>query len=340
MGKPVIVFVGSSTPIQKILPGIVERGEVRVAAVYGSLRSDQATQAICMTHGIDFHPMKCLRGANGPTHLAAYHPDWVFNINSMILFGEALLAVPNQGSLNLHCGNLPEYAGKHAHQWAIRRGEVQFGVTLHWMTSHIDGGDIAGIRYFPIAPRDTGLSLYMKYIKEGIPLVEEVIGRIAKGEEVAREPQDQSKRHYFLDKEAQDGRIPWQSSQKDVLNFFRAADYAPFQSPTYQPLTYYKGVEIGMAKAKPAEGEANVPGKILAVEAKGLIVGTGTEPVHIRKVSGPEGFNLEGLTFEVGESFALHQDLPSGDRDSRRDALQANNLDQHSSNPKKNGGEA
>lgn len=302
MDKPVIVFVGSSTPIQKILPRVIEKGEVTVSAVFGSLKTDQATQMICADHGIDFLSMKELRGRSGPDKLAAYQPDWVFNINSMILFGEALLAIPTQGSLNLHCGNLPEYAGKHAHQWAIRRGEEQFGVTLHWMTSHIDGGDIAGIQYFPITARDTGLSLYMKYIKEGIPLVEEVIGKIANGEEVPRKPQDQSKRHYFLDREAQNGRIPWNSSQEEVLNFFRAADYAPFQSPTYRPTAHYHGIEIVMAKAKPYDGDPGKSGEILSVEAKGLVVGTGTGPIHIRKVYAPEG-----ISFKVSEVFEMER---------------------------------
>ncbi len=207
MKKPVIVFVGSSTPIQKLLPWELEKQSVQVAAVFGSLKSDQSTIKICEENQIPFHDMKALRGSGGAEKLAQYQPDWVFNINSMVLFGDSLLSIPTQGSLNLHCGNLPEYAGKNAHQWAIRKGEEQFGVTLHWMTSHIDGGEIAGIRYFPITPRDTGLSLYMKYIKEGIPLVAEALDRIVAGEEVPKTPQDQSKRKYFLDREAHDGTI-------------------------------------------------------------------------------------------------------------------------------------
>lgn len=300
MDKPVIVFVGSSTPIQKILPRILGQDQVRVAAVFGNMETDLATKEICKVHKIAFLPMSDLKGNNGVDNLKRFAPDWVFNINSMILFGEALLAIPSQGSLNLHCGNLPAYAGKHAHQWAIRRGEEEFGVTLHWMTSHIDGGDIAGIRYFPITPRDTGLSLYMKYIKEGIPLVEEILAMISQGKEVPRVKQDQSKRHYFLDREALDGRILWESKQHELLNFFRAANYAPFQSPTYEPTTYYGETEVKMGKAKAAEGESGVPGKILSIESKGLIIGTATDPIWVRKV-----VPSEDIEFEIGRFFQI-----------------------------------
>lgn len=300
MDKPVIVFVGSSTPIQKILPRILGQDAVKVAAVFGDMETDLATQEICRVHHIAFLPMLALKGSDGVINLKRYAPDWVFNINSMILFGEALLAVPTQGSLNLHCGNLPAYAGKHAHQWAIRRGEEEFGVTLHWMTTHIDGGDIAGIRYFPITPRDTGLSLYMKYIKEGIPLVEEILSMISHGKGVPRVKQDQSKRHYFLDKEALDGRILWEGNQKEILDFFRAANYAPFQSPTYVPVAKYEGVEVIMGKAKAAEGESGVPGKILSIEPKGLVVGTATDPIWVRKV-----LPSEEIEFGVGRFFQI-----------------------------------
>lgn len=293
MGKPVLVLVGSSTPIQKILPRIQAQGALQVAAIYGDPESDAATMAICEAASIPFHDMKSLRQASGLAQLQDYHPDWIFNINSMVLFKEDLLAVPTQGSLNLHCGNLPEYAGKHAHQWAIRNGETEFGVTLHWMSSHIDGGDIAGIRLFPITERDTGLSLYMKFIKEGIALVEETLSLIAQGDPVPSISQDHTKRHYFLDREAQNGAVPWTLLQQDVVNFFRAADYAPFQCPTYQPTAFCKGNKIVLQKAKAAEGQTNVPGQILTIGEKSLLVGTGSGPVLIRKWTTPEGFNLQ-----------------------------------------------
>lgn len=293
MGRPLLVLVGSSTPIQKILPRILAQDALEVAAIYGDSVADGPTQTICEAASIPFHDMKSLRQASGLKQLQGYHPDWIFNINSMLLFKEELLAVPKQGALNLHCGNLPEYAGKHAHQWAIRQGESEFGVTLHWMSNHIDGGEIVGIRMFPITQRDTGLSLYMKFIKEGIVLVEETLALISKGLPVPQIPQDISKRHYFLDREARDGSVPWTRPQEEVVNFFRAADYAPFQSPTYEPTAYCRGVKVVLQKAKVAEGTSDVPGQILAVEEKSLLVGTGTGPVSIRKWKADEGLNLQ-----------------------------------------------
>jgi len=293
MGKPVLVLVGSSTPIQKILPRILSQDALELAAIYGDPVADGPTQAICESNSIPFHDMQSLRQASGLAEMQTYHPDWIFNINSMLLFKEELLALPEQGALNLHCGNLPEYAGKHAHQWAIRRGESEFGVTLHWMSNHIDGGEIAGMRMFPITQRDTGLSLYMKFIKEGIVLVEETLALIAEGLPVPKMRQDISKRHYFLDREARDGLVPWTRSQEEVVNFFRAADYAPFQSPTYEPTAYCRGTKVVLQKAKTVEGISQVPGQILAIEEKSLLVGTGTGPISIRKWKTPEGFHLQ-----------------------------------------------
>ncbi len=94
------------------------------------------------------------------------------------------------------------------------------------------------------------------------------------------------------------------------MNFFRAANYAPFKSPTYQPTAWFAGQAIVMSKAVPAEGESGVPGKLLAITEKGWVIGTGTEPIRVRKVNLPDGLELKPGDVLVGnpESRSTNQE--------------------------------
>ena len=75
---------------------------------------------------------------------------WLINVNSTMIIPAEVLALFEGRSLNFHPGLLPEYAGLHTHQWAIRNGEREFGVTVHRMEQKIDAGAIVGKLRFPI----------------------------------------------------------------------------------------------------------------------------------------------------------------------------------------------
>tara|TARA_Y100001938_G_C8084360_1_gene431058 strand:- start:1015 stop:1626 length:612 start_codon:yes stop_codon:yes gene_type:complete len=63
---------------------------------------------------------------------------------------------------NFHPGILPEYRGAGCSSWAIINGEKESGVTLHYIDSGIDTGDIICINKFPIEDLDTAYDVNEK----------------------------------------------------------------------------------------------------------------------------------------------------------------------------------
>ena len=84
---------------------------------------------------------------------------------SIKIISQSILNRVKKLSLNIHPGLLPDYAGLHVHQWAIREMQEYTGCTIHEMKNPIDYGDIYNIEKISISPKETGLSLYTKLSK-------------------------------------------------------------------------------------------------------------------------------------------------------------------------------
>lgn len=95
----------------------------------------------------------------------------LLSVNFGYLFPEKVLArLPR--ALNLHTGYLPWNRGSNPNVWSLVEG-TPAGVTLHHMTSVLDGGDIVAQAEVPVEPHDTGKSLYAKLQQASVLLLEE-----------------------------------------------------------------------------------------------------------------------------------------------------------------------
>ncbi len=89
-----------------------------------------------------------------------------YDINFIVLAGFLLMiqdflieAFPHK-MLNLHPALLPKFGGKgmwghHVHEAVKAAGEKETGMTVHWVTHEIDGGEIIAQFRTPISPDDT-----------------------------------------------------------------------------------------------------------------------------------------------------------------------------------------
>lgn len=177
--------------------------------------------------------------------------DLILNVHSLYLVHPEVLHAPRVGCFNLHPGPLPDYAGLNSPSWAIHNGERSHGVTLHWMMKGIDVGPIAFQQRFPIEDADTGLSLALKCVRAGIPLIQELL-RVAATEPgaIPRLAQDLGKRRYFGAAPPDGGRLSWALPALQVFNLVRASDYRPFVSPWGYPRADLGGLELGIVSAR------------------------------------------------------------------------------------------
>jgi methionyl-tRNA formyltransferase len=211
--------------------------------------------------------------------------DLLLNVHSLFVVHADVVAAPRIGSFNLHPGPLPAYAGLNAPSWAIYHGEGRHAVTVHRMEAGIDTGAIAYERSFPISETDTGLSLSLRCVREGLPLVERLLEDAAGGSVPAR-PQDPERRRYFGRDVPQGGRVDWSRSAKEIADFVRACDYFPFPSPWGSPLSSLGDRDVGILKAsrtlRPTDA---LPGTVGEVEEGSAAVAAADEWVAVHRVA-------------------------------------------------------
>lgn len=305
-----IMLVGEWIPASNVLEAIVGLSGFTVEVLYTNPETNRELVTLAERNQVEVVDVKKLKESD-VSDVDHRRIDWLLSVNSTVILPPTVLKVPRSGALNMHPGLLPEYAGLHTHQWAIRNGEKEFGATLHWMEPGVDTGPIAYRQVIPLLPTHTGLSLFMDTLKVGTGLVVKCLEFIARGESPPRIPQDHSKRHLYKHKDALDGRLPIERTAQEVADFVRAADYGPLTSPTYIPTIYSKAGPISVHKAVPSTADVDAkPGTILSISSEGikLAVGSG-ESVMVTVIS------LAGNRGRPGDAkIAELLDLSAGDR--------------------------
>ena len=166
----------------------------------------------------------------------------------------------------------------------LYHGESRYGVTLHKMEPEIDAGAIAGQALFDIEDKDTALTLTLKCVKAGLPLIHELLRSAAETGAIPMQPQDLTERRYYGKDVPEGGWLDWSRSARAVFNFIRACDYFPFRSPWGHTKARLAGEEIGIIKAallgQPA-GEA--PGTVGARFGEAVRVACGDEWIGVTK---------------------------------------------------------
>ena len=94
------------------------------------------------------------------------------------------------GIVNLHGGLLPHYRGSSNHIFAILNNEKKFGVSLHYINSGVDTGDIIKRKIFLISKDETGYSLFKKVNIHGLKLFFDYLKNIKKGKIHKETPQN------------------------------------------------------------------------------------------------------------------------------------------------------
>ena len=114
----------SETLFQSANPGIIELSdEYGIPITYG-LQQDLCLEGILSEHPSDIFLLACY-----PKFLPV-----------------AITSILTVDCINIHPSLLPRYKGANPIFWQLRNGETETGVTLHQVTSEIDGGNILTAR--------------------------------------------------------------------------------------------------------------------------------------------------------------------------------------------------
>lgn len=90
-------------------------------------------------------------------------------------------SIPRLGSINLHKGKVPEYRGLPPGFWELYDGAATAGVTVHFVDSKLDTGDIVTTGEIEISPRETPDTLAQKLHEEGALALARAVAAIQTG---------------------------------------------------------------------------------------------------------------------------------------------------------------
>jgi methionyl-tRNA formyltransferase len=123
----------------------------------------------------------------GLASLRALAPDLAV-VDGTNVLKEVTFGLPRFGSINLHCGKLPEYKGAPPGFWEVFHGERTVGVTVHRVTAALDAGPILAQEVTALDPAPGGDP--MDYLRDllhdtlrpiGVRMLQQVVSAVACG---------------------------------------------------------------------------------------------------------------------------------------------------------------
>jgi len=125
------------------------------------LMSDPTIMGYAQKYGI---PVRRITTANSPEFqllLKELQVDIIINQSQSIIRRE-LLDIPKIGVINRHNALLPKNRGRLTPFWVSYKGELETGVSIHFVDEGIDSGDIIVQEKYEVSRRDTFNTLVKK----------------------------------------------------------------------------------------------------------------------------------------------------------------------------------
>jgi methionyl-tRNA formyltransferase len=309
-----VVFMGSDPIALPLLDWLV--GEGRATAHLFAIYT-QPDRAAGRGQKIEAGPIKRWALAHGVTvrqpeklleeeraWLAAQQADVALVMAYGHILGEAFIATPRLGSLNLHASLLPKYRGASPVQTAVACGEFETGVALMQIVKKLDAGPVADVERVGVAPLDTALDVGRKLAAACVPLLARAWPRLCDGT-LTFTPQDEAKASYCRRLVKKDGHLDFTAPAAALA----ARINGLFPWPGCSVDINGVGVRIGLADAY--SGKAGEPGTVMGLDAEGLLVATGDGILRLRKLQRPGGRLLPAAEFLRGFPIATGTRLPS-----------------------------
>jgi methionyl-tRNA formyltransferase len=211
------------------------------------------------------------------------------------------LSVPKLAALNVHPSMLPRYRGATPIQGALRDGCESTGVTVFWMTTQMDAGDIAAAIAVPIEPADTFGSLHDKLAGAGAELLLRSAHALAE-DRLRRTAQDEARATYTKPLRKEDLRLRFDQPARSAVNQVRSLSPRPgawmlFGDKRLKVLAA-EALERLPEQTLDGQGLAPKPGTILSDVQRGIFVATDPGAIFLTSVV------LEGKAAMSGRELA------------------------------------
>jgi phosphoribosylglycinamide formyltransferase-1 len=161
--KQLAIFVsGNGTNCENIIRHFAGSPTVRIALVLSN-RSDAFALTRAQRLGVEtivVPKAQFMKPEVLMPILQDRHIDFIVLAGFLLFIPDFLIEAYPRRIINIHPALLPKFGGKgmwghHVHEAVKAAGETETGMTVHWVTREIDGGEIIAQFRTPILPTDT-----------------------------------------------------------------------------------------------------------------------------------------------------------------------------------------
>ena len=141
----------------------------------------QSVADSCRRHGVECRMVEDVNAPEFLDELRRLGADLLISVSCPQIFKKPLIELPPLGILNIHGAILPQYRGVLPSFWMLANGEKQAGVSIYYVDTRIDAGELCAQRIYEI-PADETLDGFLRRSKAiAAELLLEVLDRIEEG---------------------------------------------------------------------------------------------------------------------------------------------------------------
>ena len=284
MPSPRILFFGYSEVGYECLNLLLQRGD----NVIGLITHEDApgekiwfkTPALAARErGVPIHTPEKVSTPEWTQRIAAMQPDLILSVYYRHMISTRILDLAPLGAFNMHGSLLPKFRGRAPINWAVLHGATRIGMTLHRMVKAADAGAVVDQEGVALGPRDTAEEAFRKALPCATRILARQIDALLQGT-ATETPQDAAQATYFGGRTAEDGRIDWTQTTRQIFNLIRAVTQ-PYPGAFTAAGPARLMVWWGEPDSAAAAGRTGRPGEILSVAP--LVVATGDGALELTR---------------------------------------------------------
>ena len=210
-------------------------------------------------------------------YILSKNPDIIITCAYGQIIPNALIETPEYSAINVHASLLPKLRGGAPIHHAIMDGYDKTGITIMYMSSKMDAGDIISQKEVPITDTDNVGTLHDKLSSVGTKLLKETLSLIFERTN-KRIKQNEEEVTYGYNITREEEKIDFSKSAKEVYNKIRGLN--PF------PLSYalLNGEETKIIEAKVSDSIKGNVGQITGITKESIIVKCKDKSIEITKI--------------------------------------------------------
>ncbi|HIU75230.1 MAG TPA: methionyl-tRNA formyltransferase [Candidatus Pelethocola excrementipullorum] len=269
----------------------------------GRGKAMQATpvKAAALAHNIPVYQPEKVREPEFVETLKNLKPDVIVVVAFGQIIPASILEIPPMGCINVHASLLPKYRGAAPIQWAVIDGEKESGVTIMYMDTGLDTGDMLAKTVVPLEEDETGGSLFDKLSDAGAKLLVETLTKLELGQvKPEKQPKDSPNAYARMIKKT-DGLIDWNQDAESIERLIRG------MNPWPSAYSYLDGKTLKIWIASVCGEETkNQSGTVVRTDKTGIYVQTGKGVLRLDELQ------LEGKKRMTSDAFLRGFEVPSG----------------------------